>query len=203
MAAHGDLDVSRETLRKLKIYQTLLNKWQSKTNLVASSTLGEFWTRHVADSIQCFELKSAARHWVDLGSGGGFPGLVIAALLADKELRTMVLVESNNKKCAFLRTVGREMAAPITVKATRIEKYIDQSNSPDVVTARAVTSLNGILGLTFPWLSRQTIGLFHKGRDYRSELEESRVNWCFDLIEHQSKTAADSVILEISSLRKR
>lgn len=198
----NELNVSRETLRRLNIYNNLLNKWQRKTNLIAPSTIGEFWTRHVADSVQCFNIKPDARHWVDLGSGGGFPGLVIGALLAEIPNTSMTLVESNHKKSAFLRTASREMNIGLIVRTARIEDFVISQNAPEVVTARAVTSLDRLLDFTFPWLAQNTIGLFHKGREYRRELEESRVKWRFDLIEYKSKIAEDSVVLEISNLKK-
>ncbi|MEM7290480.1 MAG: 16S rRNA (guanine(527)-N(7))-methyltransferase RsmG, partial [Pseudomonadota bacterium] len=99
--------VSRETMDRLDVYVSLLIQWQKKTNLIAPSTLDEIWERHIADSLQILALKPDARHWLDLGSGGGFPGLVIAACMAENEKSTVTLVESNNKKTAFLRQANR------------------------------------------------------------------------------------------------
>jgi len=196
-------NVSRETMEKLSTYQNLLVRWQSKTNLVASSTLNDYWNRHIADSIQCYRIKSGAKKWVDLGSGSGFPGMVIAAELADVDHTHMILVESNAKKCAFLRTVAREIGVVVEINNVRIENFITSNNAPEMVTARALTNLNSLLEYCQPWISAKTTGLFHKGRDYKKELKECHDKWHFDLIEHKSKITEDSVILEISNLIRR
>ena len=196
-------NVSRETMERLKIYHALLLKWQKKTNLIAPSTIEEFWSRHVADSIQCRRIKPDAMKWVDIGSGGGFPGMVIAAELIVDHTNTMTLVESNTKKCAFLREVARETGVKVVIKNERIEAFISKNNAPDIVTARALAKLSTLMEYCYPWLAGNSVGLFHKGRDYRQELEESHDKWVFDLIEHPSKIAAESVILEISNLKRR
>ena len=193
-------NVSRETIEKLSIYENLLVRWQSKTNLVAPSTIKEYWNRHIADSIQCQRVKPDTKIWTDLGSGGGFPGMVIAAELNNIVGIHISLVESNVKKCAFLRTVAREIDVQVDIKNMRIEDFVVNDNAPEVVTARALTNLNSLLAYCEPWISKKTIGLFHKGRDYQKELEESYDKWRFDLIEHKSEIADDSVILEISNL---
>ena len=195
-------NVSRETMEKLSIYQDLLVRWQRKTNLVASSTIKDYWNRHIADSIQCCLIKPDTKIWTDLGSGGGFPGMVIAAELNNVEGAQMSLVESNAKKCAFLRTVAREIDVQVGINNMRIEDFIASDNAPEVVTARALTNLNSLLAYCEPWISAKTIGLFHKGRDYQKELEECHDKWRFDLIEHKSEIADDSVILEISNLAR-
>ena len=120
----GSLTVSRETIDRLSIYANLLEKWNPRINLVSRSTLDDLWSRHIVDSAQLFELAPVtAKHWVDLGSGGGFPGLVIAILA--KELRPeleVVLVESDQRKCAFLRTVSRETNCGAVVHSKRVEE---------------------------------------------------------------------------------
>lgn len=193
-------NVSRETIEKLSIYEDLLIRWQRKTNLVAPSTIKEYWTRHIADSIQCLRVKPDTKIWTDLGSGGGFPGMVIAAELNNIEGTHISLVESNTKKCAFLRAVAREIDVQVDINNMRIEEFVTSDNAPEVVTARALTNLSSLLAYCEPWISENTIGLFHKGRDYQKELEECHDKWRFDLIEHRSKIADDSVILEISNL---
>lgn len=195
------LDVSRETFEKLEIYFDLLTKWQAKTNLVADSTLDSFWQRHVADSAQCVRIKPNGQRWTDIGSGAGFPGMVIAIILGDNPGSNITLVESNLKKCAFLRVVARETATQVNVQPLRLEKYIERGPVPEIVTARAVLPLIKLLDMSTPWLSGKTIGLFHKGRDYRQEIENARSKWQYDLIEHQSVVAADSAILEITNLK--
>jgi len=203
VAMADELNVSRETLGLLSIYQALLVKWQKKTNLVAPSTIDDYWIRHVADSIQCRHIKPDARHWVDIGSGGGFPGLVVAADFAGQPDHSMVLVESNAKKCAFLREVSRKLGLGAEVVNDRIENYIRPDNAPDVVTARALSNLNALLSYCEPWISAKCVGLFHKGREYRREIEDCYDKWQFDLIEHRSKVSEESVILEISNLTRR
>jgi 16S rRNA (guanine527-N7)-methyltransferase len=195
------LNVSRETLSRFHIYFQLLKKWQKKTNIVAPSTIGQFWQRHIEDSLRCIHILPEKRHWVDIGTGGGFPGLVIAIALADNKGSTVSLVDSNLKKCAFLRTVIRETGVSAEVIPQRIEQVIHKENAPEVVTARALTELDGLMHLCEPWLSQSTIGLFHKGRDYRRELEKTNGRWTFDLIEHPSEYSAESVILELSNLK--
>lgn len=194
-------DVSRETLDRFGIYFRLLKQWQKKTNIVAPSTIDLFWERHIADSLQCIQILPDKSNWVDIGTGGGFPGLVIAIALADAKPNKVCLVDSNQKKCAFLRAVIRETGISAQVVSERIEQVVRKGNAPEVVTARALTTLDGLLTLCKPWLSGPTIGLFHKGRDYRRELRETDGRWEYDLIEHKSSSASDSVILELSNLR--
>src|SRR5690242_8337682 len=130
--------VSRETESRLDRYIELLGQWQTKTNLVAPSTLPHLWTRHVADSLQLLSLAPDAKTWVDLGSGGGFPGIVLACALAEKPGSVVHLVERNSKKAAFLREALRITGAPGIVHATRIEDIVDSIQGPiDCVTARA------------------------------------------------------------------
>lgn len=196
-------NVSRETIAKFQVYQQLLIKWQKKTNLVAPSTLADFWVRHVADSLQCRRIMPDAQHWVDIGSGGGFPGLIIAAELINIKGSSIKLVESNSKKCAFLREVARHAEIVVEIENKRIEDFVNDGNAPEIVTARALAKLGHLLEYCEPWLAGKTVGLFHKGREYSQEIEDCRVNWNFDLVEHPSKLAEESTILEISNLKKR
>jgi 16S rRNA (guanine527-N7)-methyltransferase len=163
--------VSRETAERLDRFVELLLRWQRTTNLIAPSTVSHLWTRHVADSLQLLELAPQARVWVDLGSGAGFPGLVIAMALADTPGAVVHLVESNNKKVAFLREAQRLTGAPATVHLQRIEDFAASfKGHVDVVTARAVYPLKSLLGQCFPLLGKSgAIGLFPKGQ--RAELE--------------------------------
>src|SRR5262245_1675406 len=131
--------VSRETAERLDRFVDVLLAWQKTTNLISPSTLPHIWTRHIADSLQLIDLAPDARAWIDLGSGGGCPGLVIACALADRDGAAVHLVESNSKKAAFLREAGRAAKAPVTVHAMRVEKFVDSYEGPaDVVTARAL-----------------------------------------------------------------
>jgi 16S rRNA (guanine527-N7)-methyltransferase len=170
--------VSRETLVRLDRLVELLLAWQQHTNLVARSTLPTLWTRHIADSLQLVGLAPGARIWADLGSGGGFPGLVIACALAETEGARVHLVESIGKKATFLHEAVRATGAPATVHAQRIEDFVDKApESLDVVTARALAPLPELLGLAYPLLKTGALGLFPKGQDVAVELTEAAKYW--------------------------
>ena len=193
--------VSRETVEKLAAYGRLLAQWQAKTNLVATGEINSFWSRHVADSLQCVALAGLAEKWIDLGSGGGFPGMVAAIVLEETECH---LVESNRKKCAFLRAVAVQCDCQAKIHAGRIESVAErlrQETAFDIVSARALAPLPKLLGLAAPFLMADAVAYFHKGRDYMREIEDSRGLWHYDLVVHDSRIAADSVILEIRNLR--
>ena len=193
-------NVSRETFDRLTRFEQRFRAWNERINLVAASTLNDLWARHIVDSAQLFGLAPQARLWLDLGSGGGFPGLVVAFLLQQESAGTIQLVESNRKKAAFLQASIGEFDLPARVHAIRIEDAIGRVSQPAIVTARALANLDRLLSLTAPWLLGGARGLFHKGRDYRAEIEESAHNWRFDLIEHRSVVDTESGIFEISAL---
>ena len=193
--------VSRETLDRLETFVVLLRKWAAKTNLVAPSTLSDIWTRHVADSLQLYALSPGPLRWIDLGSGGGFPGVVTAILLAEIGGGWVDLVESNHKKAAFLRLALAETGARGTVHAVRIESAAETLREYACVSARALAELQSLLDMSAPWLCAGAVGWFHKGRDYRSEIEKARRSWRFDLVEHKSAIEEDSVILQIGNLQ--
>lgn len=196
--------VSRETQERLQHFAQLFQKWAKTINLVAPSTIDDLWRRHIADSAQIFQLHPATDHWVDLGSGGGFPGVITAILLAEKGAGHVDLVESNQKKAAFLRVCLRECAARGAVHAIRIEEAPSAIRNCDVISARALAELEMLLDYAAPWLDRnENLRLFlHKGRDYERELQKARGRWEFDLVKHQSVVERDSVILELSRLRR-
>lgn len=193
--------VSRETFDRLVAFEEMFQKWNRSINLVAPSTLGQVWERHILDSAQLARIEPLATRWVDLGSGGGFPGLVMAFLLAERDGASIDLVESNRKKASFLQSVVGQFNLPARVVARRIDDSYALVSAPQIVTARALASLSTLLDLSAPWLTTGTRGLFHKGRDYRSEVEESAHRWAFDLVEHPSMTDPLGVILELSDLR--
>lgn len=196
--------VSRETFEGLEAFESMFLTWAGRINLAAPSTLADSWNRHVLDSAQLFRLAPTARRWLDLGSGGGFPGLVLAFLLKAREGGWIDLVESNRKKAGFLQAVVGQFVLPAKVHAVRIDSSIKYLTAePEVVTARALAPLTELLGLASPWLSGGASGLFHKGRDYRQEVEESAHLWQYNLVEHRSGVDADSVILEIRDLKRR
>ncbi len=195
--------VSRETFHDLLRLQDLFRKWAARINLVSPSTLPELWTRHVVDSAQLLPLARGAKIWVDLGTGGGFPGLIVATFLKQSTAAGIDLIESNAKKAAFLQTAVRELALPAKVHVQRIEEIAPLLPNPEIVTSRALAPLSILLELAYPLFSSTTRALFHKGRDYRRELEESDDGWRFDLIEHASAVERGSVILEIANLQRR
>lgn len=194
--------VSRETTERLIAFEGLFRKWSTAINLASPSTLADLWNRHILDSAQIFPLAPDAKRWLDLGSGGGFPGIVTACFLKEKPGASIDLVESAGKKAAFLRTAAGHVGVPARVHSERIEAMWDKIETPEVVTARALASLNVLFDLAEPWLTNGSKALFQKGRDYQREIDESRVGWSFDLVQHESAIDTSSVILEISNLRR-
>jgi 16S rRNA (guanine527-N7)-methyltransferase len=170
--------VSRETWARLDRFVALLLKWQNTTNLIAPSTLPEVWTRHVADSLQLLRLVPQARHWADFGSGAGFPGLVVACALADTPGTQVHLVESSQKKSAFLREAARVLALPAIVHAQRIEDFVATNRQAfDIVSARALAPLEKLIGCASPLLKTGAVGLFPKGQDVEAELTAASKSW--------------------------
>lgn len=160
-------------LQRFEIYERLLRKWQKAINLVSSRTLDDVWRRHFWDSAQLFELGKGRENWLDFGSGGGLPGLAIGILLAEKGKGSIQLVESDQRKCAFLREVSRETSIPVTVHNCRIELSGPiVKGKIDVVTARALASLPTLLGYAQEYLEKGAICLFPKGQDVGAELTQ-------------------------------
>jgi 16S rRNA (guanine527-N7)-methyltransferase len=188
--------VSHETERRLDRFVALLKQWQAKTNLVAPSTLPQIWTRHIADSLQLLALAPDARIWIDLGSGGGFPGVVLACALADREGAHVHLVERNAKKAAFLREALRVTGAPGTVHLSNIEDFVDSYDGPvDCITARAVTSLKVLIGFVAPLLKGHARALLLKGQDIEAELTEAAKCWKLEPQLVPSRTPGHGVIV--------
>lgn len=191
-------DVSRETYAFLLEYQSMFLQWNQRINLIAPSTEKSFWSRHILDSAQLMRFDPQKRSsWIDLGSGGGLPGMVIGILLRDGTGH-VTLVESNRKKTAFLHAVRAATGAKVSVLSERIEDAVIHVKQPDLVTARALAPLGRLLDLSFPLFGPGTRALFPKGRGYKREIEESGRNWDYDLVEHASAVDDDSVVLEIS-----
>jgi 16S rRNA (guanine527-N7)-methyltransferase len=194
--------VSRETAARLDRFVALLLQWQAKTNLIASATVREIWTRHIADSLQLAALAPQAKVWVDLGTGAGFPGLVIACALAEQADAVVHLVESNQKKAAFLREAVRLTGAPAKVHAGRIEEFVT-SDRIDVVTARALAPLKNVLALAESLLKTGAVGLFLKGQDVEAELTEASKYWTIAATLVPSKTSPAGRVVVIRKAERR
>ncbi len=192
-------DVSRETSAKLDLYVAQLRRWQPIQNLVARGTLAEVWSRHVADALQLLALAPSARTWLDLGSGAGLPGLILAIAGAPRGIR-VDLVESNARKCAFLTETIRLTGAPARVRNARIEAVIPDYFGVDVVCARALAPLEDLLAWTAPVLKTGTTGLFPKGRDARAELTRASARWTVTCDLVPSRTDPDARIVHVTAL---
>ncbi|MTI01089.1 16S rRNA (guanine(527)-N(7))-methyltransferase RsmG [Roseibium sp. RKSG952] len=198
-------DVSRETLDRLKVFVDLVLKWQPAQNLIAPSTIPDIWIRHVVDSLQTQWSLPDARTWVDIGSGGGFPGIITAILLADVPGSHVHMIESNQRKVAFLRTALRETGSTGTVHAGRIEAVAEnwRHGAPDAVSARALASLDLLLKLSESFTADGATAVFHKGQEFQREVNEASHAWTFDLIQHKSIVDPSSRMLLLSNISAR
>lgn len=192
-------NVSRETLDRLDRFVALLNEWQARINLVAPQTLGEVWDRHVVDSLILERLLPRFDRAIDLGSGGGFPGLVVAAARADSG-GVVDLVESNAKKAAFLRTVQRELGLRGSVHLARIDACGPALAAAEVVTARALAPLDVLFGLVAPHLSPGARCFFPKGRSHEQEIAMATAHWRFTMLKHLSGLSDGSIVLELTEI---
>src|SRR5882757_5922786 len=196
--------VSRETEVRLDRYAELLLEWQAKTNLVAPSTLPNLWTRHIADSLQLLTLAPSAKTWADLGSGGGFPGVVLACARAETPGAMVHLVERNAKKAAFLREALRITASPGIVHLTEIGDSVDRiAGRVDCVTARAVAPLHQLIRFAEPLVSKGAKALFLKGQDVEAELTEATKYWNIRPQLHSSRTGGHGWIVELDRIERR
>ena len=195
------MDVSRETLARLALHVDRLRAWQRVKNLVAPSTLDVIWTRHVADSAQLTALAPAARRWIDLGSGAGFPGLVIAILLRGRKGAHVDLIESNGRKCAFLREVVREADAPATVHAGRIDAVLPGlAGGYDVVTSRALAPVPALVAMSRTLLDCGATGLFFTGEKADDSLQD-RIGCGYTIEAIPSRTQHGARILRVTAAR--
>jgi 16S rRNA (guanine527-N7)-methyltransferase len=196
--------VSRETEARLDRYVDLLVEWQAKTNLVAPSTLPNLWTRHISDSLQLLSLAPSAKTWVDLGSGGGFPGVVLACALAETPGANIHLIERNAKKAAFLREAIRVTAASGTVHLADIGDSVDRIAGPiDCITARALAPLHQLIGFAEPVVRKGAKALFLKGQDVEAELTEATKYWNIRPRLHSSRTSGSGWIVELDRIERR
>ncbi len=194
--------VSRETIARLDVFVGLLLTWQSRINLISSNTAGQIWSRHILDSLQLIDLVDSWRDWVDIGSGAGFPGLVVAIAVADRPDCTVWLVESNYKRCAFLREAARATGTNVRVINQKIESAAVQlPPAPDIVSARAVAPLLQLFEMAYPLLKTGGTGLFPKGQDVESELTEAAKYWRFKAVLTASITDLDGRIVAASALQ--
>jgi len=196
--------VSRETLERLDAFVEILLTWNAHTNLIGASTVPHLWTRHIADSLQLRDLAPDARIWVDLGSGAGLPGLVIACALADTADAKVHLVESIGKKATFLREAARLTGAPVIVHAERIERFMEVFSGPaDVVTARALAPLKTLLDQSVSLLTSGALGLFPKGQDVEAELTEATKYWNIKVNLAPSRTDPKGRVVVVQALERR
>ena len=196
--------VSKATEDRLDRYVALLLEWQGKTNLVAPSTLPNLWTRHIADSLQLLDLAPGAKTWVDFGSGGGFPGVVLACALAETPGANVHLVERNTKKAAFLREAVRISSASATVHLAGIGDSVERIGSrADCITARALAPLHQLVGFAEPFVRDGAKALFLKGQDVEAELTEATKYWNIQPRLHSSRTGGQGWIVELDRIERR
>ncbi len=202
MIVPPSLDVSRETAARLAAFVETLTKWQQHINLVSRATMDHLWQRHIADSAQLFELRPpGALHWADLGTGGGFPGLIVAILAADRapDLR-ITLVESDRRKAAFLATAARAADVAPDIRAERIESLAPLR--ADVLSARALAPLPQLLAYSERHLSSGGTGLFPKGAAHAQEISDALASWRFRVQKHSSRTDPAGTILAIDGVSR-
>ena len=194
-------NVSRETLDSLHQFEELVLKWTKKINLISKGDAPHVWDRHIVDSVQVFDAAPVDGDWVDIGSGGGFPGIV-AAIMAKHTTpdRKFTLVDSDQRKCAFLRTAARELDLNVVVHANRLDE-LDPLGAA-VLSARALDDLNSLLGHAERHLSPDGTALFPKGASWEKEHQAAQKNWSYNLEVIRSKTNADATILKIKELTR-
>lgn len=198
-AAPSWLDVSRETLQKLEELAILVQKWSRKINLVSQIDVNQIWDRHILDSAQVLDAAPKAwRRWVDLGSGGGFPGLVVSVLAEGGQ--KVVLVESDGRKAAFLQSASISLDLDTEVINARVENISPQK--ADVVSARALAPLDDLLTYAAPHVLSGGICLFLKGAKSDDELTRARRNWNMSVDKIPSKTESSGTILKIGALSR-
>ena len=197
------LNVSRETLKGFYEYKTLLSKWNEKINLVSKHTLEDIWQRHFLDSGQIIKnVEALGKRWVDVGSGAGFPGLVVALLLRDRKIDCdLVLVEKNLKKGFFLNEVIRKLKLNVEVVNDNI--YTLEPLNADILTARAFSELNNLMEIAFRHRKKEGICLFLKGENYRNELDKTLNYWFFDYDIVDSLSSSSGKIIRVKKIFKR
>jgi 16S rRNA (guanine527-N7)-methyltransferase len=198
----SELDVSRETMERLKIFDATLQKWNPRINLVSRSTLPDLWTRHILDSIQVFKaVQQPNGHWLDIGSGGGMPGVIVAICAAEKDPALRVtLIESDQRKSAFLRTAARECGVSVNVISERIEAAEPQS--ADVLSARALADLSQLCEFSERHLKKEGLCIFPKGGNWKKEVDNASQQWRFEWEAITSLTEPQAVILKMKGVER-
>ncbi|MEQ8367942.1 MAG: 16S rRNA (guanine(527)-N(7))-methyltransferase RsmG [Roseicyclus sp.] len=194
-------DVSRETSQRLEDFEAVLRKWQAAINLVSPASLPHLWARHFMDSAQVLDACDVRDGlWLDLGSGGGFPGIICAILAAEtRPGLAFHLVESDVRKAGFLREAARQTGIPIKVSSRRIEDLAPQN--ANIITARALAPLAKLCGMAHPHLADAAICLFPKGAKHAEELAVAQMGWHMDADVIQSTTSPDAAVLRLRDLR--
>ncbi len=194
-------DVSRETFDRLDVYVELVKRWNPKINLVSKNSLEDIWDRHILDSVQVFRCATAADTWVDIGTGGGFPGMVCAIMALEESPNTRFqFVESDQRKSAFLRNVARECGVTCQVISKRIESV--DPLAADILSARALADLRTLLSFCDRHLSEKGTALLPKGANWKKELSEAQEEWNFDVEPITSLTEPQAVILKIKGVSR-
>ena len=199
----GSVDVSRETFDALQAYEALVLRWTPAINLVSKNTVADLWSRHIADSAQVFAAvpTESVRSWVDLGSGGGFPGLVVAILARELQPGLQVtLVESDLRKATFLRQAAQSLKLSVVVHSARIETLALQE--ADVLSARALAPLSDLLRYAERHLRAGGVAVFPKGARFASELEDARKLWTFDVDTQPSLSDSEAALLVIRNIHR-
>ncbi len=194
------MNVSRETISRLERFEEILLKWNPKINLVSKASLENLWHRHIVDSVQVLtSVKDPGDSWVDIGSGGGFPGIVVAIMAAEYFPKTKVtLIESDQRKSAFLRTAARECGVPVTVLSQRIEQATPQN--AHILSARALAELDTLLEFSEQHLAKDGLAVFPKGANWKKEVDKAAERWSFDVEPITSLTETEAVILKIKGV---
>lgn len=196
------VNVSRETIEGLEHFAALIEKWTAKINLISKGSLSDLWDRHILDSAQLLKICPRNIHnWLDLGSGGGLPGVVVAILAKELiPMLTMTMVESDKRKSVFLRTAIRELDLNATVLNARIEKL--PPVRVDVISARALAELDVLLAFAEPHLTKNTVCLFQKGEKWEKELSKAQQSWSFQCDITKSKTQLGAIILKLGEVSR-
>jgi len=201
MTQIAGLDVSRETYDQLTGFVGLVEKWTPKINLISKASVAEIWDRHIVDSAQIYGMAPSSGHWLDIGSGGGFPAVVVAILSkGDRATHQFTLIESDQRKCAFLRTASRELNLDLKVISKRIEAV--DSISADILTARALTDLDGLLSFADRHLNAVGMALFPKGETWKKEQTAAQERWSYSSEVIKSITNPAAAVLKIQDIAR-